>query len=144
MLYTSAIVSAIIILVFEVIGMPIFPALLKCTYHFLYPAIIIICILGSYISGGSLFSVGVALATCALGVFFGYFGIPQMPFILSFILCSLLEKNFRSGMNMASNGLMSFFTKPFSCIFIILGTCALLWNVIGPMIQEKRAAKKAA
>ena len=136
MLYTSAIVSAIIILVFEVVGMPLFPALLKCPYHFLYPAIIIICILGSYISGGSLFSVGVALGTCALGVFFGYFGIPQMPFILSFILCGLLEKNFRSGMNMASNGLTAFFVKPFSCLFILLGTFALFWNMVGPVFRK--------
>ncbi len=136
MLYTSAIVSAIIILVFEVVGMPLFPALLKCPYHFLYPAIIIICILGSYISGGSLFSVGVALGTCALGVFFGYFGIPQMPFILSFILCGLLEKNFRSGVNMASNGLAAFFVKPFSCLFILLGTFALFWNMVGPVFRK--------
>lgn len=144
MLYTAAIIAAIIILVFEVVGMPIFPAMLKCPYHFLYPAIIIICILGSYISGGNLFSVGVALATCALGIFFSYFQIPQMPFILAFILCSLLEKNFRSGMNMATNGLMSFFTKPFSCIFIILGTVVLFSNIFMPTIQKKLEEKKAA
>lgn len=144
MLYTAAIVSAVIILLFEIIGMPLFPALLKCPYHFLYPAIIIICILGSYISGGNLFSVGVALATCALGVFMEYFKVPQMPFILSFILCGLLEKNFRSGMNMASNGLWSFFTKPFACIFIVIGTGTLIWNVVGPFVKAKLAAKKAA
>lgn len=141
MLYIAALISAVIIVIFETVGMRIFPAMLRCPYHYLYPAIIVICFLGSYISGGNLFSLGIAIATTALGVAMAYFGIPQMPFILSFILCSLLEKNFRSGMNMGDHGIFTFFTRPLSCIFIVLGTIVLFQNIFMPILKEKFGKK---
>ena len=144
MLYTAALVSSIIILVFETVGMPLFPALLRLPYHYLYPAIIVICFLGSYISGGNLFSMGVAVVMTAIGVGMSYFKVPQMPFILSFILCSILEKNFRSALNMADNGLMSFFTRPISAIFIVIGTVLMFQNIFMPTLKAKFGKKKDA
>ena len=141
MLYVAAILSAIVIVIFETVGMPIFPKLLSVPYHFLYPAIIIICFLGSYISGGNLFSLGVAIVTTAIGVGMAYFNVPQMPFLLSFILCSILEKNFRSALNMSSNGMLSFFTKPLSCIFIVIGTVVLFQNIFMPVLERKFGKK---
>lgn len=143
MLYMAAIVAAVVILIFETVGMPIFPMMLRCPYHYLYPAIIVVCFLGSYISGGNIFSLGVAIATTALGVAMGYFGVPQMPFILSFILCELLEKNCRSALNMASNGVLSFFTRPVSCIFIVIGTIVMFQNIFMPVLRAKFGKSKA-
>jgi len=121
-----------------------FPALLRLPYHYLYPAIIVICFLGSYISGGNLFSMGVAVVMTAIGVGMSYFKVPQMPFILSFILCSILEKNFRSALNMADNGLMSFFTRPISAIFIVIGTVLMFQNIFMPTLKAKFGKKKDA
>ena len=141
MMFAMAILAAVVILIFEIVGMPLFPALLRCPYHYLYPAIIIICFMGAYLTNGNLFGFVVALATTALGVAMSYFKLPTMPFVLSFILCSILEKNFRSGMNMASNGFASFFTHPISCIFIIIGTVMLFQNIFMPSLKARFKGK---
>ena len=137
MIYAAAIIAAILILVVEIFGMPIFPRMLKAPYHFLYPVIIIISFLGAYLSGNSMFALFITLASCALGLAMDYFGVPIVPFIMTYILSPLLEKNLRMALNYADNGFMSFFTRPVSAILLVIGIASLIWNLVGHRIVPK-------
>lgn len=144
MLYTAALVAALVVLFAETVGMPLFPKFISMPYHFLYPAILVISFVGAYMTAGSLFGVLVTFCACLLGLAMDYFDIPTTPFIMAFILASILEKNIRQGMNYSFNGVADFFTRPVSLLFILLGVLVLVLNLLMPGIKAAIAKRKAA
>ena len=141
MLYTAAIIAALFVLFVEVAGMPLFPKFISMPYHFLYPAIIVISFVGAYMTAGNLMGVIVTLCACLLGLGMDYFGVPTTPFIMMFILSSLLEKNIRQGMNYSFNGVSDFFTRPVSLAFILVGLLVLVLHTVLPAVKAAKAKK---
>lgn len=135
-LYITAMLAAVFVLISQMIGMPLFPKLLTTPYHFLYPLIIVIAFLGAYLTSNNTFSVLVALGACLLGLFMGFFKIPIMPFMMTFILGSLLETNLRRAFNYGDHGLWDFFTRPVSCILLIVAFACIFWNIFGDKIKK--------
>ena len=143
MLYTAAIIAAVFVLIVEAGGMPLFPRFISMPYHFLYPAIIVISFVGAYMTAGNMMGVIVTLGACLLGLAMDYFGVPTTPFIMMFILSSLLEKNIRQGMNYSFNGVRDFFTRPVSLAFILVGLVVLALHTVVPMLKARKAAKQS-
>lgn len=141
MIYLSCIVSAAVVLLFEMVGMPIFPSMLKIPYHYLYPCIVVLIFLGAYVSTGNLFAIISCLAMMAVGLFMAWADLPTTPFILSFVLGELLETNLRRAMSYSDNGWITFFTRPVSCILIVAAVVSVIWNLAGPTIKAKLSKK---
>ncbi len=144
MLFVGGMIAAVFILLIQTLGMPLFPMLLKIPYHFLYPAILILCFIGAYLSAGNLWGVAVTLGACLLGLGMNSCKIPTMPFLMTFILSKLLERNLRLGFNYSINGGLDFLTRPVSLIFILVGVGVLCWNGFGAKLWARRKAKKTA
>lgn len=143
MIFLSAIIATIGILLAQTLGMPLFPKLLTAPYHYLYPAIIVVCFLGAYITVGNLSGLVIALSACLLGVFMGYFGIPTAPFMLTFVLSSMLETKLRQGITYGDYGWLDFFLRPLSCGLILLSVGSVLWNLFGRKIMAGIKAGRA-
>lgn len=69
-----------------------------------------------------------------------YAGIPTTPFILSFVLGSQMENYFRKAISYGKGDWTLFFTRPVSCILLIVA----VGSVFVPLIKEHLAKKKAA
>jgi len=144
MIFTAAIISGIVALLYETIGMPTFPALLKIPYHYLYSMVIILALTGAYMATSSFFGVLVALGSCILGVLMDIAGIDSLPFLMAFILSPMLELNLRRGFNYSLTGPWVFFQRPLSCFFIVAGTLVLIYGFTAPAIKAAFAKRKAA
>ena len=144
MIMVAGLVAGIFVLIAEVWGMPLFPKFVSLPYHYLYPAIIVISFIGAYMITGTLFGVAVAVCACLLGLAMDYFEISPEPFIMTYILSTLLEKNIRQGFNYSLTGGMEFFTHPISLVFILLGIVVVFLNVIKPAYKRAKAKKTAA
>ena len=88
MIFLSALLAAILCLLVEIFGIRWFPKLLDAPYHFLYPAILALCLLGVYIETFNIANIIMACFFIAVGLYMMYAGIPTTPFILSFVLGS--------------------------------------------------------
>ena len=141
MIFVGALLSGIVVLLYETLGMKTFPALLKIPYHYLYSAVIMLAFIGAYMSTNSFFGLIVAICFCILGVLFDCFGIPSLPFLMTFILSPLLELRIRQGMSSSNNGLKEFFLRPISCFFIILGILVLLFGFLSPLFKKLKKNK---
>lgn len=139
-LFTAALLSAVIVVLYETIGMPTFPSLLKIPYHYLYSIVIILALTGAYMAQRNFFSLIVMLVGCVLGVLFDIFGVPSLPFLMAFILAPMLENNIRKGIAY-SHGISGFFTRPISCALIILGTLVLVYGFVASAIKKGRRTK---
>lgn len=136
-IFGAVIITAIMILLFEIFGMPIFPMLLKIPRHYLYPAIFVICLVGAYTATSNLFAVGVVILATLLGIFMTVMQIPSGAFMLTFVLANVLENNFRKGVSYAQNGILSFVTRPVSCILLIIALILLVY----PFISDRKKKK---
>ena len=135
-IFIAALLSGIVAMLYETLGMKTFPALLKIPYHYLYSLIAILTLTGAYMATGSFFGLIVMLVSCIIGVLMDVFGIPSLPFLMAFILSPLLELNIRRGFNYSPRGLAEFFLRPISCAFIVVGLIVLIWGMVGPVIRK--------
>ncbi|MBT9778718.1 Tat pathway signal protein [Clostridium sp. MCC353] len=136
-IFFSAALAAIFVFIAEIIGMPVFPALLKIPYHFLYPAILVLVFAGAFMASNNMFDVFVMLGAILLGVILQYFRIPSAPLILTVVLGNNIETYLRRGCNMDANGWRSFFLRPISLTLIIIAVLSLLWSLFGEKIKLK-------
>lgn len=136
MIFLAAVFAGIACLLVEILGIKQFPKLLKAPYHFLYPAILVIGLLGVYISSNNMFDVFCCFGFILLGIWMTFADMPTTPFILSYILGPTLESNFRNAVSYAHGDLTSFFTRPVSGLLLVI---AILSMVI-PAVRD--AAKK--
>ena len=143
-LFTAAMLSALVVVIYETIGMPTFPALLKIPYHYLYSIVVVLAITGSYMAQKSLYSVIVTLCSCLLAILMDVFGISSLPFLMAFILAPNVENNLRYAITANKDGLAMFFTRPISCAFIVIGTLTLLYGFIAPVLKKGKKSKNDA
>ena len=140
MIYMAAIIGAIGVLLFQTLGMRLFPSLLKVPYHFLYPVILILCFVGAYCTTNNNFSVFASIAFTVFGIAMSYFDLPQSPFMLTFVLANTLETNLRKAVSYADNGFLTFVTRPVSLILLIIGLACIVIPLI-KRFKKKGAAK---
>lgn len=136
MIFMAAMFGAIAIFALQVCGMRIFPAILNIPGHYLYSAIMAACVVGVYSNSNSLFAVGMLVVFTLVGIIMAYADLPQAPFALTFVLGNLIETNFRRALTYSSNGYLTFFTRPISCILILFALASVLWPFLKNRIRR--------
>lgn len=136
-LFGAAIISAIMVFVLQMGGVKLFPKILQIPYHYLYPAILVLCFVGAFSSTNTIFTIGVMLAMAGVAILMACADIPSTPFILAFILGQMLEKYMRRGLSYSANGALSFITRPVSCVFLVIALVSLVWPVVAPHFKKK-------
>ncbi|NCC08145.1 MAG: Tat pathway signal protein [Clostridia bacterium] len=142
MIFLAALIAALFCLVVEIFGIRWFPKLLDAPYHFLYPVIMVLCLLGVYIETYNIANIIMACFFIAVGLYMMYAGIPNTPFILSFVLGSQMETYFRKAISYAKGDMLMFFKRPVSCILLIVAIGSILVPIIKEQIAKKKAVKQ--
>lgn len=139
LIFVAAMVGAIFTLFVEIIGIRLLPKILSIKCHFLYPAILLISMMGVYANATNIFTLYCVVFFTLLGVWLTYAEIPFTPFILSYVLGGILETNFRNAISYAGGDWLSFFKRPVSCILILIA----IFFAVYPFIRDYFSKKKA-
>ena len=102
---------------------------LKVPKVFLYPAILSMCVAGSYAMRNSVSDVFVMLGAGVLGYVLRLFGVPVAPLLIAFILCRPFEESMRQALIKSEGSLMIFVTQPIAAFFLVLAVGALVFTV---------------
>ena len=113
--------------------------LLEIRYQFLYPGILLFCILGAYSLNQSVFDVGVMIGFGVLGYIFRKIDWPLAPTVLALILGPMMERNLRTALEMSAGDLSILFTRPISAVLLIIAAIVLLTPAV--RLFGKRAGK---
>ncbi|RDY31851.1 tripartite tricarboxylate transporter permease [Lachnotalea glycerini] len=143
MIFAAVLVSAVLIFFIELLTKRWFPYLLKAPYHYLYSAILMICFVGAFSSTTSQFSIYLMLIFGVVGIILDIAEIPMSPLMLAYILGSNLETYFRRGCSYAAGDMTTFFTRPVSCIFLVIGIYSLFKPLVVFLIKKSKAVKGA-
>lgn len=93
---------------------------LKVPFRILFPLILLFCLIGSYAVHNSVFDILVMIVFGVVGYVLRKFEYEEAPLLLAFILGPILEQAFRQSLIMSGGELSIFFTRPISCVALIL------------------------
>jgi putative tricarboxylic transport membrane protein len=134
----SMFIGNIILIIMNLPLVPLFASLLRISYGLIYPAILIICVIGAYAISTGLFDVGLMLIFGVAGYFMKKADIPPAPMLLSLLLGPMMERALYQALNLSYGSMMTFVTRPISAT--LLAISALMAIAVG--FKAVRKARK--
>ena len=113
----------------------IFVNVLRVPYSFLYPSIILFCVVGVYAVNGSVVDVWIALIMGALGYILRKLGFETAPIVLGAILAPMIELALRQSLAMSDGQYAIFVSRPISGTLLAFGAALLLLNLVSWMVS---------
>jgi len=111
--------------------------MISVPYHFLYPAILVFCAIGTFSLSNSVFDVYLMAVFGFLGYLFHKFGCEPAPMMLGFILGPMMEEFLRRALLLSKGDPMILITRPISATMLGLSLVAL-FIVLTPALRKKR------
>ena len=117
----------------------LFAKVSRIPYPILAGLVAFFCVVGSYGTNNSYFSIYMALLFGVVGFLFHHWDFPVIPLMLGLVLGNMLEQNFRRAIVMCKGDYSMFFTRPISLLFFLL-TVASIGLVLYKRYRKPRVA----
>ena len=116
-LIASMYVGNIICVAIAIAVIPFLVHILRVPKRIIMPVVTVVCIVGSYSVGNSMFDVGLMLAAGVVGYYLSYFGFPIAPLLLAFVLAPILEKSLNASFEISGGDPLIFVSSPIAAGF---------------------------
>lgn len=137
-LIASMFIGNIILLVMNLPMVPLFALSLRLPYRYLYPAILLICLIGAYSLNGSVYDVWVMLIFGIAGYFMKKYDIPGGPMVIALVLGPMLEYNLYRALALSLGSPATFFTRPISATLLAMAGLMVV-AVFFKAVRKKRS-----
>lgn len=127
-IFAALVIANILMVIFEYGGMRFFVRMLKIPKYYLFPVIIVLCVVGSFGLNNRIFDTWTILLFGIIGYILSKANYPLAPVILGFILGPMVELYLRRGLQITEGHFLPFFQKPFSAFFLILSFIIIAWT----------------
>jgi putative tricarboxylic transport membrane protein len=134
---SSMYLGNVMLLVMNLPMIPLWIQVLKIPDRFLYPLILLFCLIGAYSINNSVFDVGVMVAFGILGYLFKKFGYEAAPLILAFVLGPMFEINLRRSLLMSQGSFAIFLTRPIAVIALLVCLTLVALSIYQFMTEAK-------
>ena len=108
----------------------VFVMLLRVPYAYLYPLIIMFCIIGVYEVSHSTVDVGIMLIMGVIGYLLKKFSFDPAPLVLGLVISPTLEMSLRQSLVMSNGDWSIFFLRPISASLVGIGVLLLVMSAI--------------
>ena len=119
-LISSMYIGNCMLLVLNLPLIPVWVQILRIPYSYLFPSILIFCIIGSYSLNNNIGDVIVMAIFGVVGYLMKRYDFEAAPLVLAFILGPLLEDNLRQALLISKGSFMIFLNRPISASFMII------------------------
>ena len=123
----------VLILFAGLVGAAFWARLINFPPKYLWPAILVLCVVGSFALRGGIFDVWTMVAAGVLGFVMRMDGYPLAPMVLGLILGPIAEQNLRRSLDLSGGSLDIFYTSPLTMIILALAVVSLF----SPLIAER-------
>ena len=128
-LISSMYIGNFVLLVLNLPLIPVWIQILRIPYSYLFPAILVFCIIGSYSLNNNIGDVVVMAVFGVVGYLLKRFDFEAAPLVLALILGPLLEDNLRQALLISKGSFMIFLSRPISASFIIVSVLILAFSL---------------
>ena len=102
----------------------LFVSVLRIPYAYLYPLIIMFCIVGVYEVNNSIVDVWIMLIMGLIGYFLRKFNFDPAPLVLGLVIAPMFEQSLRQSLIMSNGDYLIFLSRPISLGLLVV--CAIL------------------
>ena len=99
--------------------------ILKVPYQYLFAVILLLCMIGSYITNNNPYDVIIMAIFGLIGYLMKKFSYEPAPLVLALVLGPIMEKAFQRSLMISDGSFTIFFTRPISAVFLITGLLIL-------------------
>lgn len=138
-IFIGLLVANLLVLPVGLAGAKLFAQTVRAPRHYLFPLIVVLCVVGSYAINNSLFDVGVMFLFGIVGWALRQAGFPIAPLVLGLILGRMTEENFRRALILSGGSWSIFVSRPLSAILLLLAVASVAFSVW----QSRRGGHKA-
>ncbi|HEY8368302.1 MAG TPA: tripartite tricarboxylate transporter permease, partial [Thermodesulfobacteriota bacterium] len=129
-----------VLLVLNLPMVGLFVNLLRIPYRWLYPAILVFCVLGVYAVNGSVVDVWIMTAAGAAGYLLRKFAFEPAPIVLGLVLAPALEMSFRQSLALSDGDYTVFVTRPIAAAMLALAVVLLVLGAL-PVLARGGAVR---
>ena len=133
---SSMYLGNLMLLVLNLPLIPLWVQVLKVPSRYLYPLILMFCLIGAYSMNNNVFDVFVMLIFGVVGYLFRKFEYEGAPLVLAFVLGPMLDLNLRQALLVSDGSFLDFFTRPISAVTLGLAIL-LLTSSLFPFLIKK-------
>ena len=129
----SMYVGNVVLLILNLPLVGLFVNLLRIPYAYLYPSIVVFCVIGVYAVSNSTVDVWIMLITGAIGYFLRKLDFDMAPVVLGLILSPMLELSLRQSLAMSAGHYGIFLQRPIAATMLAIVVVLLalsLWPVL--------------
>lgn len=120
----------VFILVFGLFGAHYWVRLINIRQSLLWPAIFVLCVIGSIALRGNVFDAWIMFAAGIVGYVLRTKGYPLAPMVLGLILAPIAEENLRRSLTVSGGSLDIFYTSPIALVILVLSAITILLPVV--------------
>jgi putative tricarboxylic transport membrane protein len=115
----------------------VFVNLLRIPYAYLYPLIIMFCVIGVYEVNNSIVDVWIMLIMGAIGYGLKKFAFDPAPLVLGLVISPILEMSLRQALIMSDGGWLIFLQRPVSAVLLVVGAALLALSAFGYLSRRR-------
>jgi len=115
----------------------VFVNLLRIPYAYLYPLIIMFCVIGVYGVNNSIVDVWIMLIMGAVGYGLKKFGFDPAPLVLGLVIAPILEMSLRQSLIMSDGNWAIFLQRPISLVLLAVSVGLLALSAITQISRRK-------
>ncbi len=138
-LIASLFVGNVILLIMNLPMVPLFAYTLRLSYSLLYPAIILVCMVGVYSLNSDVFDVWTMWIFGIIGYLMKKYDIPGAPMVIGLVLGPILEQSLYRALSLAHGDITVFVTRPISAVLLgmtVVMTVAVLFKTVKMMRRQ--------
>ena len=121
----------------------LFVRVLQIPYAYLYPLIIMFCIVGVYLVNNSIVDVWIMLIMGGVGYTLRKFDFDPAPLVLGLVIAPTFELSLRQSLVMSSGNWTIFFTRPIAAVLFAICGLLLVLSALSWLRQKDWRAKLA-
>jgi putative tricarboxylic transport membrane protein len=122
----------------------VFVTVLRIPYAYLYPLIIMFCVIGVYEVSHSIVDVWIMLIMGVIGYALRKFSFDPAPLVLGLVIAPIFEQSLRQSLIMSNGNYMIFTQRPIAVGLLIVSAGLLLMSAISFVLQRKDWRAKLA
>ena len=129
-LISSMYIGNCMLLILNLPLIPVWVQILKIPYSYLFPSILIFCVIGSYTLNNNIGDVIIMFVFGVVGYLMKRFDFEAAPLVLALILGPLLEDNLRQSLLISKGSFRIFLARPISAVFLIVSIVILASSIL--------------
>jgi putative tricarboxylic transport membrane protein len=122
----------------------LFVTVLRIPYAYLYPLIIMFCIVGVYEVNNSVVDVWIMLIMGVLGYALRKFGFDPAPLVLGLVIAPIFEQSLRQSLIMSNGNYLIFVQRPIALMLVIASIVLLALSALSLVLRRRDWREKLA